>query len=150
MPTDYRFAHPLVVRLMGGVLVLAGLVVLLLALLVAAFDLPSAVLSVGVVVALLAFLATGLLLTKGATVVRLDELGYRVRWVRGAGVRQAPWLDVEDAAATTVAGQRCLVIRLRDGRTTTVPVDVLAGTADGFVRELQQHLNRGHGYRPLA
>jgi hypothetical protein len=30
-----------------------------------------------------------------------------------------------------------------------MPVDVLAGSADAFVRDLQQHLNRGHGYRRL-
>ncbi len=149
MSTEYRFAGPLIVRLMGGVLVLAGLLVLAAGLLVALAGLPTAVLSVGLVVAVLGFLATGLLLTRGASVVHLDEAGYRVRWVRGAGVRQARWTDVEDVAATTVAGQRCVSIRLRDGGTTTVPVDVLAGSSDGFVRDLQQHLNRGHGYRPL-
>lgn len=147
--TEYRFAGPLVVRLMGGVLVLAGLLVLVAGLLVAFAGVPTAVLSAVVVIAVLGFLATGLLLTRGASVVRLDESGYRVRWVRGAGVRQARWTDVEDAAATTVAGQRCVTIRLRDGGATTVPVDVLAGSSDGFVRDLQQHLNRGHGYRPL-
>ncbi len=42
-----------------------------------------------------------------------------------------------------------MVLRLRDGRTTTIPVDVLSGSADGFVRDLQDHLDRGHGYRPV-
>ena len=42
-----------------------------------------------------------------------------------------------------------MVLRLRDGRTTTIPVDVLAGSSDAFVKDLQQHLNRGHGYRRL-
>ena len=51
--------------------------------------------------------------------------------------------------APTVEGTRCVVLRLRDGRTTTIPVDVLVGSADAFVRDLQEHLNRGHGYRPL-
>jgi hypothetical protein len=150
MPLEYRFASPLVARVLGRVLVGAGALVLVLALLVAVLDLPVVVLSVGLVVALLVFLGTGLLLTRGAAVMRMDEAGYRVRWVRGAGAKQARWTDVEDAVATTVAGHRCVVIRLRDGRTTTVPVDVLAGSDDGFVRELQQHLDRGHGYRPLA
>ncbi len=38
----------------------------------------------------------------GATVVRLDEHGYRVRFVRGAGVTPGRWKDVEDVVATTV------------------------------------------------
>lgn len=150
MTTAYRFAGPLVARFMGGVLVLSGALVLVLALLVTVTDLPFAVLSAGLVLGVLAFVATGLLLTPAAAVVRLDEAGYQLRWVRGAGVKQARWQDVEDVAATTVAGQRCVVLRLRDGRTSTVPVDVLAGSSDGFVRTLQQHLNRGHGYRPLS
>ena len=82
-------------------------------------------------------------------VVRLDEGGYRVRSVRGAGVREARWKDVEDVTAPTVRGQRCVVLRLRDGRTTTIPVDVLAGSPDAFVRDLQEHLDAGHGYRRL-
>ncbi len=150
VPSEYRFAPAVVVRLIGAALVLAGAFVLLAALLAAVLGLPSTVLSVAVVLALLGFLATGLLLTRLAAVVRLGEAGYRVRWVRGAGVKQAPWKEVEDVAATTVAGHRCVVLRLRDGRTTTVPVDVLAGAGDDFVRNLQQHLDRGHGYRPLS
>lgn len=150
VPTEYRFASPLVTRLMGVALILTGVLVLLLVLLVAALHVPAVVLSVGLVVALLAFLGTGLVLIRGAAVVRMDEAGYRVRWVRGAGTKQARWQDVEDARATTVAGHRCVVIRLRDGRSTVVPVDVLAGADDAFVRDLQQHLDRGHGYRPLS
>ncbi|MGZ4699431.1 MAG: hypothetical protein ACXVY4_18375 [Oryzihumus sp.] len=150
MPSDYRFSSALKARLMGGTLVLVGVVVLILVALVAVLHLPALVLSVGLVVALVAFLATGLLLTRGGTVVRLDEEGYRVRMVRGAGVGAARWKDVEDVVATTVAGAPCVVLRLRDGRTTTVPVGTLAGDPDAFVRDLQQHLNRGHGYRPLA
>ena len=108
-------------------------------------------LSTGLVVAVVLCLVVlaGLAVLRRRDVVRLDETGYRVRSVRGAGVRQAPWKDVEDVTAPTVEGQRCVVLRLRDGRTTTIPVDVLAGSADAFVRDLQQHLNRGHGYRRL-
>jgi hypothetical protein len=82
-------------------------------------------------------------------VVRLDEVGYRVRHVRGAGVRDARWKDVEDVTATNVEGQRCVSLRLRDGRTTTIPVDLLKADVGAFVQDLQRHLNQGHGYRPL-
>ena len=52
-------------------------------------------------------------------------------------------------AAVTVAGERCVVLRLRDGRTSTVPVGLLAGRTEDFVEDLRGHLNRGHGYRPV-
>jgi hypothetical protein len=149
MASDYRFSSAFVARLLGGVLVLVGAVVLVLALLVALAGLPVGVLSAGVVVGLLVFLATGLLLVRGGAVVRLDDDGYRVRLVRGAGVKQARWKDVEDVVTTTVAGQPCVQLRLRDGRTTTLPVGVLAGDNETFVRGLQQRLDTGHGYRPL-
>jgi len=149
--SSYRFAAPFIVRMAGVGLVAVGVLVLVLAGLVAALSLPEAVLSAGLLVAVVLCLVVlaGLAALRRRDVVRLDETGYRVRYVRGAGVRQAPWKDVEDVTAPTVEGQRCVVLRLRDGRTTTMPVDVLAGSADAFVRDLQQHLNRGHGYRRL-
>jgi hypothetical protein len=149
--SSYRFAAPFIVRMAGVGLVAVGVLVLVLAGLVAALSLPEAVLSTGLVVAVVLCLVVlaGLAVLRRRDVVRLEETGYRVRSVRGAGVRQAPWKDVEDVTAPTVEGQRCVVLRLRDGRTTTIPVDVLAGSADAFVRDLQQHLNRGHGYRRL-
>ncbi len=149
--SSYRFAGPFIVRLMGLGLAAIGVLVLLFAGLAVVLSLPGAVLGAGLLVALLAWVGVlvGLALLRRREVVRLDEVGYRVRFVRGAGVRQAAWKDVEDATAPTVEGDRCVVLRLRDGRTTTIPVDVLVGSADGFVRDLQEHLNRGHGYRPL-
>ena len=148
-PSSYRLAAPFAVRLVGVCLAAVGVLVLVLAVLVAALSLPIVVLSVGVLVAVAAVLLLGLAATRRAVVVRLDDSGYQVRYVRGAGVHRAEWKDVEDVAAVHVAGDRCVVLRLRDGRTTTVPVDVLAGDSDDFVRDLQRHLDRGHGYRRL-
>jgi hypothetical protein len=150
MHSDYRFSSAFVARLLGGVLVLAGLMVLIAAVLVALLDLPSMVLSVAVVLAALGFLVTGGVLVRRPVVVSLGADGYRVRLVRGAGVTAARWKDVEDATATRVGGQPCVLLRLRDGRTTTLPVGLLAGDNDAFARDLQQHLEEGHGYRPLA
>jgi hypothetical protein len=147
--SSYRFSGPFLVRLMGLALVGVGLTLLVLAALVAALSLPAAVLSVGVAAATAVVLALAVLASRRIVVVSLDEVGYRIRHVRGAGVRQATWAQVEDATASTVAGERCVVLRLRDGRTSTVPVRLLAGRPEDFVRDLQQHLNRGHGYRPL-
>jgi hypothetical protein len=150
--SNYRFAGPFVVRLVGLALAAVGVLVLLLtvlAVMVVRRDVGGTGVLVVLVVALLVGLCA-LAVVRRTVVVRLDDSGYQVRLVRGAGVQRAGWTEVEDVAATTVAGDRCVVLRLRDGRTTTIPVDVLAGSSEDFVRDLQQHLNRGHGYRPLA
>jgi len=149
VPSDYRLSQPVVVRMMGALLVVLGVVVVLMTLGVGLLGVPTAVLSVGIVLVALLLLAGALVLTRGVTLVRLDDAGYRVRFVRGAGVLQARWTDVEDVVATTVVGERCVVLRLRDGRTTTIPVRLLRTSPEAFVKDLQGHLNRGHGYRRI-
>jgi hypothetical protein len=114
---------------------------------VAVSGLPLVVMSVLVALVVVAVAGVGYLLTRRTYVVRADQDGYRVRLVRGAGVRAARWQDVEDVVATHVAGDRCVQLRLRDGGSTTIPVDVLAIDGDVFVRELQNRLDQGHGYR---
>lgn len=148
MPSDYRFSQVLLVRLMGTFLALVGVVVFVVGLLVALLSLPLLVLTVCVVAAVVGVFATGLLLTQRAFVVRLDETGYRVRYVRGAGVKQARWKDVEDVVATTVGAEKCVVLRLRDGRTTTIPVQVIAADRDEFARDVRDHLELSSGGRP--
>jgi hypothetical protein len=106
-------------------------------------------LSAGFVVAAVAVVGLGVAATRRAAVVRFDDAGYRIRLIRGAGVRQAPWTQVEDVVAATVEGTRCVVLQLRDGRTSTIPVSVLATSTEAFVADLRGHLDRGHGYRPL-
>lgn len=136
--------------MLGVLLVGLGVVVVLLTLAVWLVDLPTGVLSAGVLLGAVAVLAAAVLLTGRTTVVRLDETGYRVRLVRGAGATEARWTDVEDVVTATVSGERCVVLRLRDGRTTTIPVRMLEGDPDGFVRDLREHLDRGHGYRRIT
>jgi len=148
VPSDYRLSTPLLVRMMGVALVLSGVLVLVVLLVGGLLGWPVAVLSVVVVAVVLAVAGLALTLRRLAPVVRLDDLGYEVHWVRGAGVKRGRWSDVEDAVATTMADARCIVLRRRDGRTTTIPVDIIGASADDFVRDVQQHLNRGHGYRP--
>jgi hypothetical protein len=136
--------------MLGVFLAALGAVVVALTAVVAVFSLPIAVLSAGVVLAVLAVLVAGFVGTRRSFVLRLEDAGYQVRHIRGAGVRQARWKDVEDVVATTVTGERYVVLRLRDGRTTTLPVRALSGSADDLVRDLQGHLNRGHGYRRIS
>lgn len=147
--TSYPFSAAFVIRLTGIGIIGVGLALLVVVGLVALFSLPGAVVTVGVVLAVLAVLSLGLWARQRAVVVRFDETGYRVRYVRGVGVNAARWREVEDVTAAIVAGDRCVVLRLRDGRATTVPVGILAVRDEDFVHELQEHLQRGHGYRPV-
>lgn len=150
MPSDYRLSRPLAARMLGVLLAVAGLVVVVLTLAVALLDLPVGFLTAGVLGAAIVVLAGSLFLTRRSTVVRLDETGYRVRLVRGAGTTEARWTDVEDVVTAHIAGEPCVVLRLRDGRTTTIPVRMLAADREAFVRDLQRHLDEGHGYRRLS
>ena len=147
--TEYRFAQSLLVRSMGALLAVVGVSVFLVAMLVALAVVPPLVLTATVVVALLAVVGAAVWLSRFGTIVRFDDEGYQVRMLRGAGVRAARWSDVEDSVATTSRGQDCIVLRLRDGRSTTVPVSVLATTPQEFVDDLRGRLNKGRGYRRL-
>jgi hypothetical protein len=149
VPSDYRLNPAVAARLMGAVLVATAVLVFLATAVVVVLDLHSAVLLVPVVLGVAALVTGAVVLQRRGWVVRLTDEGYRVQWVRGVGTASARWKDVEDAVTTTVAGAPVIVLRLRDGRTTTIPVQVLATDREEFVRDLQQHLQRGHGMRRL-
>jgi hypothetical protein len=147
--TDYRFSTALLVRSLGALLALLGLLVLVVGLLVRALDLPVAVLTTAVVVVVVLVVGGGFLATRVTSLVHFDDAGYRVRWLRGAGVKQARWREVEDAVTARISGHDCVVLRLRDGRTTTVPVKLLDASPRVFVEDLSARLDKGHGYRRL-
>jgi len=147
--TLYRFSPALVVRSLGALLVLLGVVVVVVAVLVSAVDLPGAVLTVTVVVAAVTVVVAAVLLRRVVPLVRFDDEGFRLRFLRGAGVKQARWREVEDAVTAEIGGQQCIVLRLRDGRTSTIPVAVLDVAPAAFVADLRARLDAGHGYRRL-
>lgn len=147
--TSYRLSARVRLRILGSVLAVAGLLVALAATLVAVLSLPGQVLSITLVLGVALVVVSGLGVARAAPMVSLDDTGYRVRYLRGAGVVQARWIQVEDVVTATVAGDDCVVLRLRDGRSTTVPVAVLDVPREDFVRDLAEHLHRGHGYRPV-
>jgi hypothetical protein len=150
--SEYHVGPGLLLRALGVLLGAAGLVLLLVAVLVGVLGWPHQVLTVTVVAAVAVVVATslaGLWAGRRVSVVRLDDDGYRVRLLRGAGTRQARWRDIEDVVTARVAGTDAVVVRLRDGRTTTVPVVVLAAPPGRFVDDLRSHLDRAHGYRRL-
>ncbi|MGI8645052.1 MAG: hypothetical protein ACR2JD_01830 [Nocardioides sp.] len=139
--SDYRFSPSLAGRLLGVALALVGALVLVVTLVVAVFRLSMwtvvVVAAAGVAVAI-----AGWWVTRRAIVVRLDEFGYRVRLVRGVGAPEARWPDVRDAGPLFVAGTACVVLRLRDGRTTTIPVEALDVDGEAFVRDVRDRLAR--------
>lgn len=147
--SDYRLAPALGARFAGALVVVLGLVLVVLTLLVVLLDLPVVVLVIAAVLGL-AGVATAYAVLRRVSVVHLGETGYRVRLLRGAGVDQARWTDVAEAVTATPAGTPVLVLKLRDGTTTTIAVQVLDADREEFVRDLQRHLQHGHGLRPLS
>lgn len=134
---------------MGSFLGVIGLVLLVMTVVVAVAGLHPDLLTGLVVLSVLGVIGLSFLLGRRRYVVRLDATGYRVRFVRGVGVEQARWSDVEDLTTAVVSGTECVVLRLRDGRTSTVPVNLIEGDREEFVDELQRFLDAGHGYRRL-
>jgi len=128
-----------------ALLAAAGVLLVLVAVAVSVLRLPEPFLTAAVVLSVLLLVLGGLTVTRSSTLVRLGEEGYQVRLLRGAGVRRARWRDVEDAVTATVSGHDCVVLRLRDGRTTTIPVQVLAGDREEFARDVRAHLQRSPG-----
>ncbi len=148
-PIYYRLSRPVVARLVGlGVVALAVLVFVATAV-VALADLTPDVLVAVVVLGVAALAAGAWWLRSRAYVLRAAVDCYRIGLVRAAGVREARWNQVEDAITATPHGVPCVVLRLRAGGTTTIPVGVLAVDREDFVRELQQLLQRGHRLRQV-
>jgi hypothetical protein len=147
--SQYRFAPAISARIVGGLLVVLAILLAVATLVVAVAGLSVLVLVAAAAVGVVAVFAVGHVLTRRAAVVRLDATGYRVRLVRGAGVHAAAWTDVEEAVTSTPQGLPVVVLKLVDGRTTTLPVTVLDVDREQFVRDLQAHLQRGQGLRPL-
>lgn len=147
--SEYRVSPPVAARLMGVLLIAIAALVFVTTGVVAVLDLPTAVLLIPALAGVLALVAGAVTLSRRGWVVRFTEDGYRVQWVRGVGTAAARWKDVEDAVTTEVAGSPVVVLRLRSGATTTIPVELLAHDREEFVRDLQRHLQRGHGLTPL-
>lgn len=147
--TYYRLAPAVVARILGLALVLLAVIAFAATIVVAVAHGPIDVVVGLVVGGAIVVVAVAWWLRSKAWVVRCSEEGYAVRLVRGAGVREAPWTEVRDAVTTTTRGIACLVIRLGDGTSTSIPVGLLAIDREQFVREMQRHLGEGQGITPL-
>jgi hypothetical protein len=148
MSSGYRLAPPLAARLLGSLLVAVAVLVLVLTV-VTAFLRWSPWVVVGFGAGGLALVVAVAVAVLRIDVVRLDDDGYRVRLVRGAGVTAARWADAADAVTASTGGIDCLVIRLQAGGATTIPVSALAADRDAFVAAVRDHLRRAEGLRPL-
>jgi hypothetical protein len=142
-PSDYRLSPLLIARFVGLYLVVLAVVVFAATAVVAATDLPGDALVVLLVLGLVGLFVIAWVLRSRVAVVHLDEAGYRVAMVRGAGVKEGRWIDVEDAVTASPRGFPCVVIRLRDGGRTTIPVQALEGDPDDFARDVQARLRAG-------
>lgn len=147
--TDYRLAPAVAARLLGVALVAVAVLILVCTLAIAVLDLHTVFLLVPVGLTIVVLTANWWVWRDKGWVARLTTEGYRIQWVRGVGTASGRWKDVEDAVTTTIADAPVVVLRLRDGRTTTIPVEMLAVDREAFVRDVQQHLQRGHGLRSL-
>ena len=148
MSSGYRLAPPLAARLVGSLLVAVAVLVLGLTVVTAVLRWSPSVL-VGIGAGTVVLVAVAAFAVRRIEVVSLDDAGYRVRLVRGAGVTSARWADAADAVTASPGGIDCLVIRLRDGRATTIPVSALAADRDTFAADVRDHLRRAEGLRPL-
>jgi hypothetical protein len=141
--SDYRLAKPVLVRLVGAYVVLLALVLLAVTGVVVLADASADALVLVLGIGVLGGLALAWWL-RTRSVVRLGETGYRVRLARGVGVAEARWTDVEDVVAASPRDIDCVVVRLRDGRTTTIPVQLVAADKDDFAHDVRRHLEAAH------
>jgi hypothetical protein len=142
--TTYRLAPALAVRMVGRSLVTLGALVALATVVGALLDAGWIVAGIIALAGLVVIGAWGWYLLRGARAVRLADDGYAVRLLGGVGATSASWVHVEEVVATAPAGQPCLVLRLRDGRSTRLPMAALATDPDGFAIEVRRRVRNAH------
>lgn len=138
--TYYRLAPTVQARLLGAAMVGLALLVFAGTAVVIAARIDFAWLFIPLVVGVAAVIGFGWWLRNKAYVLRASAQGYRIAFVRGAGVREARWVDIQEAVTTMPAGTPCLELRLKKGGATTIPVTILSIDREQFVRELQVYL----------
>ncbi len=143
-PAFYRLAPAVTARLVGlAFLVLALTTFAITAVVLAAGWAPDLIVLTLALELAVVFGAAGWLRSR-AYVVRLDDVGYSVRLVRGAGVKDGRWSEVSEAVAAHPHEIACLVLKRTDGTTTSIPVGMLAADRDDFARDVGSRLSRAH------
>lgn len=149
MASTYRISPAVTARTLGVVLMALAVLILVSTGVIALADLHTWWLLVPAVVALLVIGGAWMWVNRTNPAVTFTDEGYVVKGFRGSGERAARWKDVEDAVTTYRGNLPCVQVRLKNGSSTTIPVTLLAGDREAFVRDLQQHLHAGQGYRQL-
>jgi len=142
--TTYRLAPALGARLVGRSLVTLAVLVLLatgVGLVTGAGWQPAGVVAL-VGGALVAGWAWWLL--RRAWALRITAEAYTVRLLGGVGATGAAWTDVVEAVATSPGGRPCLLLRLRDGRATRLPMAALAADPEAVARDVRRRLRDAH------
>jgi len=146
----YRWPRPLIVRPFGVTLVWLGLGWVVGVLLAPALGLGSMFVTVAGVVTVLIVLGGIYFVLRPPLVLALTPSAYRVHHVRGSGVPGAEWSDVDTAqVGDTVAGQ-ALLIELKDGRRSIVPLLLLGAQANTAAKDVHDRLDSAYGYRPYS
>ena len=138
--TYYHLAPTVQARLLGAAVVALALLVFAGTAVVIAARIDFAWLFIPLVLGVAAVAGFGWWLRNKAYVLRASAQGYRIAFVRGAGVREARWADIQEAVTTMPAGTPCLELRLKKGGATTIPVTILSIDREQFVRDLQVYL----------
>jgi hypothetical protein len=141
----YALTPALRARLMATALVVIALGLLAASVAVSLLNVNDVVILVLVVMVPVVIACVASLLSKRFYVLRVDAIGYRTRFVGSVGARRARWVDVLDLGVVTIENARCAQFRLRDGRITTIPVDLLQTDPDELVREFQRRLTAATG-----
>ena len=142
--SSYRLAPALGVRLVGRCLVTLAVLVF-----VATFLGPLIgsgwLVAAGATVAGLALVGLwAWYLLRIAWAVRLTEHGYAVRLIRGVGTPAASWADVDEVVTASPADLDLLVVRLRNGTQTRLPMAALAADPDTFAHDVRTRLRDAH------
>ncbi|CAN5637019.1 hypothetical protein BH11ACT8_BH11ACT8_09850 [soil metagenome] len=143
-PSIYRLAPAVAARLVGLGFVALAVLAFGLTVLAVRTSLSPDLIIVFLVVGLLAVIGVGNLL-RSRYGVRLDDVGYSVRLVRGAGVKDGLWSEVTEAAAGRPRDVPCVVLKRTDGTTTSIPVGLLAVDCDAFAADVRARLDKASG-----
>ncbi len=136
----YRMTPVLVARLAAGPLVALGGLVVVVGVVVALAGWPRLTVALVAGAGLAGVLGYAGWLRWGADLVRLDDTGYRIRFLRDLGPRAGAWTDVRQAVAASPGGVPCLLLHRHDGQDTVLPVGMLDADRDRFAEDVVARL----------
>ncbi|QWC86455.1 hypothetical protein KLP28_07185 [Nocardioidaceae bacterium] len=137
---DYSFDPVLAARFVNRLAVGLGLVLLVVVALTVVLDIGPALVSAVALFVGVGTVTGSHLVRRRPWVVRVDDRGYQVRFVRSAGVKVAPWRDVADVGVQRIQGEPCVVLGLRDGRRTIIPAALLSPGPETLLADIEDRL----------